>query len=200
MAEASFKISKDYVPNLKKAIKQLLDKEVLVGVPEETTTRPPAPDEPSPPTNASIAYWQDRGAPAANIPARPFMIPGVEDEKEAITKLLGKAALAGLKGDPKGLEKFQIRAGQKAVDGMTARITEGIPPPLADSTVRRRLARHPSRKAEAEYLRRRAQGISAQALFAGRQTFFASAGLTPLIDTGELRRSLKFVIRKKKGK
>jgi hypothetical protein len=189
------RITKDYVPNLKKAIKQLLEKDVLVGVPEDKTDRPPDEDEPSPPTNATLAYIHDNGSPANNIPARPFMIPGMDSAKDDVVKAMAKAAQAALKGDGKGLEKYQMRAGQLAADQIKLRISEGIPPPLAQATLERRLARLKGKRRKGKYAKALQAAIASNAQ--DKATGTLPAGVTPLVDTGHLRRAITFAIRKK---
>lgn len=81
-----------------------------------------------------------------------------------------KAAIAG--GDP---DTYLGQAGVVAVNSVTRRIQAGIPPPLAEATVRRR--------------RQRTPGSSY------RRQATTAADVVPLIDTGTLLRSITWVIR-----
>jgi len=100
------------------------------------------------------------------IPPRPFLEPGVIAAQEKTTPQLASAARAALKGDIAGAQMRLGRAGLEAVNSVRAVMTEGIDPPLADSTIRNRRSR-------------------------GR------TGTTPLIDKGELRNAITYVVRKK---
>lgn len=81
---------------LYKALKDLARVEVLVGVPEEKTSRDTAKV-----TNAGLIYIHSHGSPLHGIPARPIIEPAIElpDNKEAIGKELGEAVSARLESD-----------------------------------------------------------------------------------------------------
>ena len=163
---------------------------VLVGVPEETSDRGEVI------TNAVLAYIHDNGAPESNIPARPFMTPGIDRAKQRTQHYLEQTAkdvLRSMSNDRidlvyKGLTKVGLL--NQAAIRLT--ITEGIPPPLADSTLRARLRRFNGRSGEREELDRRKAARKINPLYAGGTDL-----AKPLIDTGELRNSINFVIRKK---
>lgn len=65
-------------------------KEVLIGIPMSTTERPDGEI-----TNAELGYIHEYGAPEANIPARPFLIPGVESVKGKALELMKKSYYRG---------------------------------------------------------------------------------------------------------
>lgn len=115
--------------------------------------------------NATLAYIHDNGSPAANIPARPFMRPGIESVKGRIATSLEKGALAVMHNESNGVEKALHIAGLTAQSAIRSKINQGIEPALAESTLAARRAR-------------------------GRQ------GTKPLIDTGQLRNSINYVVRK----
>lgn len=180
----SLKITRDGLSDFRTLIKQLSDSEVLVGFPEG----PDRPDEGVPITNASLAYIHDNGAPESNIPARPFMIPGIQQAQEKVERALSLAAKALLSsGDPSAVTKGLTRAGLAATTSIKRVVSSGVPPPLKDATLRARLRRHKGRKAEKAELARRADG--------------EAPGIDlvkPLIDTGELYRAVTFVIRSRR--
>lgn len=179
---------------LRQAIEQLTAGEVLVGVPESETSREDTDEL----TNAAIAYIHDRGAPEANIPARPFMIPGIVDARADIVKALaGTARAVAIASQSKqtnksdrgrrirlAIEKGYHRVGLIAQRAIRNKINEGIPPPLSEATLRQRAAK--GRKGAQKELERRAKGETPSTQLA-----------KPLIDTGELRNSINYVIRKK---
>lgn len=149
------------------SIKALARSQVLVGVPSTTAEREPEPDDPAPLTNAEVGYIQENGAPEINLPARPFLKPGVEDEKDAIAARYEKGAKAVLDGRVANIDSIHEQVGLQAQNAVRAKLTDGPFAPLKDSTLANR--------------RRR-----------GR------TGEKPLIDTGQLRNSITFVVRPKK--
>lgn len=160
------------IDDIAKAIRDLTGKRVLVGIPAEKDARPGDPVG-----NALIGYVQNYGSPARNIPARPFLEPGIEAAMRDLTPHLEAAARAALDGDSASVDQHLGKAGQTAVNSVQATIQAGIPPPLKDATVRRRRIRTPGSS-----YRRRAT---------------SAADTTPLIDTGALLRSITYVIRKR---
>lgn len=158
----SVKITKDHVADVIRAISQLAKKDVLVGIPDSAPGRNDGPI-----SNAAIGYIQETGSPAANIPARPFLIPGVKDAQKEIAARFGIGAKQALSGNAAGAENALHAAGLIGQNAARAKINTGPFDPLKASTLAAR--------------RRR-----------GR------TGTRPLVDTGQLRNSLTYVIRDKK--
>lgn len=182
------KTTVDNVDALKDLLHQLAAREVLVGFPEDTTARESSPDEPEGITNAALGYIHDTGAPEHNIPARPFMLPGMEEAEESVTKALASTArqLLNVKGAGASvIDQGLHKAGLKAQFAIRRKINEGVPPPLADLTLRKRAAK--GRKGAKKELERRAQGEAPSTQFA-----------KPLIDTAQLRNAINYVIRDRK--
>jgi hypothetical protein len=185
-------VTQDKVPEVLKALRELTASEVLVGIPSSTTERDSEGGGDI--TNAALGYIHEFGAPEANIPARPFLIPGVEKSLDRATQQLELAAKAALKGDTSKVEMRLEMAGIIAATGAKREISYGDFAPLKPSTVRnRRRGRQTKsmREAEKEYLRLVAGGMSD----ADAQS---AAGIRPLIDTGALRNSITSVVRKRK--
>ncbi len=196
-------ITNDRMADLKTALKELVKKRVLVGIPASTTER----DDNSPITNAELGYIHTYGgtiqvpehqatiyrelddegnllnngqfvkksqsnfatdhivpAHTVHIPPRPFLEEGIQDNQTEITKFLGKAAEAALKGDFGSVDKNLHEAGMSGQNGAKNKILNGPFIPLSPSTIRNRLSR-------------------------GR------TGTKPLNDTGGLRNSITYVIR-----
>lgn len=169
----------DKVADVAAGISMLVGTRVMVGVPAEKAER----KDGEPITNAALAYIHEHGAPEANIPARPFLMPGIEAEKAAITSGLKVAGQAALDGKPGTVDRAFHAVGLKGQAAIRKKITDGPFAPLADSTVKAR-ARRGRKGAKQELANRR----SGQA---------PSADLVkPLIDRGELRNSISYVIRK----
>jgi len=118
-------------------------------------------------SNALIGYINETGSPAQNIPARPHLVPGVEGALEPITNTYRSAAKATLNGNPAAMAVAHMRVGTVAQNAVRAKITAGPFAALAPLTLYNRKHRK----------------------VAPRQ------GEKPLIDTGEYRRSITFVIR-----
>ena len=153
--------------NLIAAMGVLNSSEVLVGVPKDHNVRKEEEaDEEAPPNNAMIAFLMDKGSPANNIPARPFMEPGIAKVKGKLSETLAKAAKATLSNGSSAVESYLNRAGLIAQSSIRGTINDGKDfTPLSEGTLRARRAR-------------------------GR------TGTKPLIDTGQLRNSITYVIKR----
>lgn len=156
------KITVDKMASIIKAINELGAKDVLVGIPEGNTDRKSS----DPATNALIGYVQEFGSPANNIPARPFLIPGVQDIQKPAADRLKVAAQRALSGDLSQAEKQLHAAGLMGQNSARAKINSNIQPKLSERTL----------------AARRARGVKRE---------------NTLIDTGQLRNAITYVIRKK---
>lgn len=171
-----------------KAIRELANSEVLVGIPSDSEqphlgNSPIGPeartDTPNGIGNAALGYIHETGMPEQNIPARPFLAPGVEKVKVEITKRLKDAATAAMAGKKEVVQKNLHAVGLIAQASVRNTIAQGIPPPLSQRTVDAR--------------RRRTKGSSYRRKASG------PASTTPLYDTGQLVQSISYVIRKKRS-
>jgi phosphatidylserine/phosphatidylglycerophosphate/cardiolipin synthase-like enzyme len=170
------------VRQIKAAFMELASQEILVGFPEDGEPR----EDMSEPTNAMLAYIHDNGAPEQNIPARPFMIPAIEGAQERIAAaMVATAKMVVNDKSPLSAERALHRVGTVAELAVKRMINSGIPPPLADATLRNRVAR--GRKGAKIELKNRAEGIAPSTAFA-----------KPLVDTGQMRNAVKYVIRERK--
>lgn len=181
------KVTKKNLNDVIAGVLALAGSEVLVGVPEETTERENTEDGKGPITNAALAYIHDNGAPESHIPARPFMLPGMEDAQADVEKHLTGAMKAAMQGKTSIAEGQMHAAGLKAQLAIQKKIKEGIPPPLAMSTLKKRAAK--GRKGALLELDRRARGMDP---IPGMQL------AKPLIDTSDMLKSIKYVIRSRK--
>lgn len=135
MIKSGATVVTDNTKKLLEAVAALTKKQVLVGIPEEKTERE---DGDTPITNAALAYIHTNGAPEANIPARPFLEPGIKGIQAKINDRLGKAGKAALDGNLAETERQLASVGLEAQLAAQRKINEGIPPPLADSTLEAR--------------------------------------------------------------
>lgn len=159
-------MTKDRLGAVLKGIRELERHQVLVGVPAKTADRQPDPQDPGPINNATIGYLMETGSPAANIPARPHLQPGIEDARETIVAEYRTGADAVLDGKVSNADTIHTRVGLTAQASVRRKITDGPFEALAPATLADRKRR-------------------------GRK------GEKPLIDTGQYRQSINFVIRPK---
>lgn len=185
-------VTKDSVSQVIAGITSLVQKDILVGIPDSSTDRQSEIDGPM--TNATLGYIHEHGSPQANIPARPFLVPGVRKAEERAVIYLERAAKAALSRDPKKTEAYLNDAGIVAMNSARNEITTADFVPLSPYTV---AARHRSRQtksmrqSEQRYLELVAGGMSP----ADAQ---AAAGIRPLINTGQLRNAITYVLRNKR--
>lgn len=160
------------------AVGELSKVDVLVGIPHGETRA-----DGDGLTNAQIGYLQENGSPAMNIPDRPFLVPGVEEVQDEVGDTLVKAVDAALTGNHKRMMFFLEMAGKKAMDSVRMYFVNGEFAPLSLATIQARARR--GRKGAKKYLKQLESGP-------------AETGLVrPLIDTGELRKSVTYIIMKK---
>ncbi|SAL25781.1 hypothetical protein [Caballeronia telluris] len=137
----SVKITRDKLQEVLRSMNALVKKDVLVGIPDSAPER-----RDTPVTNAQIGYILDRGSPAKNIPARPWLVPGVEEVQSECAERLKKGATAALSGNQQGVDSALTAAGLTAEMGVKAKINSNIQPKLADSTLAARRARGVTRE------------------------------------------------------
>lgn len=159
--DISLRVVEENSRQLSQALRLVAQEEVLVGVPSEK-----APRRAGKINNAALAYIHDQGCPAANIPARPFLGPGILEGREKIVGALeatGQLALAG--GTSGDVERALHRVGSLARDAVRNKINTGPFKPLRPATL----------------AARRRRGFK---------------GTKPLIRGGELRNSINYVVRR----
>lgn len=159
-------------------IAALAAKRVMVGIPADNTDR----KDDGPITNAALGYIHENGAPEVNIPARPWLVPGVKSDQQNITDGLKVAGELALDGNPQGVERQFHRVGLRTSSAVKAYLNAGVAPPLAESTLRGRAAR--GRKGAKKELANRAAGGTASTELA-----------KPLIDTAQMRNAVTYVVR-----
>lgn len=110
--------------------------EVLVGIPADNANRVDGEIN-----NAALGYIHENGSPAQNIPARPWLVPGVLDEEAPICEQLRKGADAAIDGDMQEAERRLGNAGTLARDAAKSKINSNIHPPLSSRTLAARRRR-----------------------------------------------------------
>jgi hypothetical protein len=174
----------DNLKSMMQGIETLTDTTVMVGVPQEKDGRKAGVIG-----NADLAYIHDKGSVAAGIPARPFMEPGIKAVQKEIEQEMLNAGKAVFKG-ARNVEVFLNRVGLIATRSIKMKITEGIPPPLAPSTIAGRIRRVKGKKRRAKIDALQASGVP-DSRQEGAEGIF-----TPLIVSGQLRNAITYVLRK----
>lgn len=135
--KAKVRVVADRADEVSKAVRGLTKLQVLVGVPAEKAPR----QEGTPINNAALAYIHNYGSPVANIPARPFMEPGIKDANAKIAEGMKLAAQASLEGKKEETTKGLVRVGLVAQNSIKRRITTGPFAPLKPGTIAARRRR-----------------------------------------------------------
>lgn len=216
-------VLKDEVERAMKNVRALTGQRVMVGIPETTTER----GDQHGITNAELGYIHTYGAPSRNIPARPFLVPGVESERDRIAAILKAAAIKALdmpgdkngRGSRKSVTTSDRTRGRQIVVGGGGLSKAATPPQLpfieqalnavgiiASTAAKKWIVKGIPPGLKESTLRNRARRNSPIGKAAQRELDYrdahSNAGLsmtetTPLIDTGKLLASITYVIRKK---
>lgn len=129
-------ITVDNLNQFASALELLKRKQVLAGVPEAKARRKGGPIN-----NATLAAIHDKGSPSQNIPARPFMEPGIKSVQVQLEQKLLTAGQAVMEGDAVKTEKALEAVGLIAQNGLRVRVNSNIPPPLKPATLAARRRR-----------------------------------------------------------
>lgn len=126
------------------------------------------------PSNHLLGFVHENGSPVNNIPPRPFLVPGLEANREMIVDGLKGAMDCALKGDGKKcgqtLERLAIRSASAVKSYMQTADFEPLKPRTIASRNRSRLTKG-TRENETE-----------------------GVGIRPLINTGQLRDAIDGVV------
>lgn len=157
----------DLVDDVLKSIQELAKRQVLVGIPSNAAGRNDGPMN-----SAAIGYILETGAPERNLPARPFLVPTIWRIRADLGKR-AKAALyrvtSGKPGAKRAVEHGLGGIGLLAANEVKRVINAGDFAPLAPSTLYARKHRKSAPRNSEK----------------------------PLVDTGQLRNAVTYVIRRK---
>ena len=173
----------DMTGAIHKTVEALTEKDVFIGVPAENAALARGGIN-----NAELSYLHEYGAPAAGIPARPHLLPGVEDIKGEAAGLLKGAAKQALEGKETAVETALNKIGLLGQNAVRARFQNNDWPPLKEST----LDAAPLKKDDEGDVIRNKQGEAVRG-----KSRREKGKLNPLLDTGQLMKSHTYVIRKK---
>lgn len=190
------KVVKDNSRAAYRAVGKLIQREVLVGIPAEGAERSASTGKRTPLNNATIGYLMEMGVPEKNIPARPFLAPGVADVQDELVAQLRTAAIAALSGDTAGADKALHGAGLKAQASVKQKILTGPFAPLSERTLQARARR----RTEGGKLSKSATSVQARKeLRARAKGALPSTDAKPLYDTHSLHKSINYVVRKREA-
>lgn len=181
----------DGLAKLQRVLAAFEAERVLVGIPSNKDDR--SKTEKGALNNATIGIIMEKGSPAAHIPARPWLAPGIASAKGPIVSHYEQAAKQALRsGDAGALTAAHKVVGHLTADAVKAYLLHGHFEPLAPSTIANRARQRGTRRrpSETRYLGLVAGGMGA----AQAQNV---AGIRPLINTGQMRNAVTYVVRKK---
>lgn len=167
---------KTVVPQLNAALQKLQKSMIYVGIAAGSKGDK---REDGGPDNHLLGFIHERGSPAANIPPRPFLVPGIAEGREKITAGLKASMLAALHDDAKSMRKLMERTGMEAVSAVKQKMRNGPFVPLSPRTIQNR---NRSRLAKSK-----------------RENEVQMTDIKPLLNTGALRDSLDYYVREEDG-
>lgn len=153
--------------DLVKSIKFLNENYVLVGVPDESTDR-----KEKDVTNAELLFIHTNGSPINNIPPRPVIEPALYNDKDRLNTMLAKVFDYISKGDKASAIAQLKRVGMRAQNVCRAWFVDPDNgwPPNSPATREAKIRKFRKYNKDGTYEPR------------------------PLIDTGELRKSITYVL------
>ena len=167
------------IDEVKKAVNRIKGAAVFVGI--ATGSKGDARSDGGP-SNHELGFIHEFGSPAANIPERPFLRPGVRKAAPNYIPKLKAAMKAGLRGDGAAMERLLEQAGSIAssavkVERATGKFGE-MKHAIKPSTLRNR---NRSRLTKSK-----------------RENEMNGVNVRPLINTGSLRNSIDWYVVKGK--
>lgn len=181
MSKPAF-VTFDKFKDVMRGIDLLTKSKVYVGIPLDKATR--SGEDLS---NAELGYIHENGAPEANIPARPFLVPGVREAQTEISarfKVMAKRATDLTTGGTAQVKAALDTIGLIAANAVKRKISFGPFEPLADSTLRARASSGKGKKGAKAELASRAEGNAP-----------GTALARPLIHTAQMRNAVTSVVR-----
>jgi hypothetical protein len=135
----SAKKVKDNVASMLTGMDAMAKTAVLVGIPADSPKN--NRDDGSKIENSEIGLIMEFGAPEANIPPRPFLVPGINSVMPDIEKKLSRGAKRILTDPSFSPEQLFEIVGLTAQQGVQRYMTDAHFAPLAESTLAARKSR-----------------------------------------------------------
>ena len=190
----------DKVGELLKQVAELSTSDVLVGIPKERNARRDGKIG-----NAELARVHEFGSPARNIPARPFLYPGLRKVRPEVIKLLHEGAMKAVRFEHVNVDATLHKVGLIARNAVVEAITDPAPPftPLKPATIRARLRRTAAGRRKLRQIKAGGQqlGMNMSEILTGYaeaswDTGGAGLNIQPLLDTLQMRAAITYVVRK----
>lgn len=140
MPENGVKITFDKSEELVKTIKYITNQYVVVGIPASNAKRTDGGEM----TNVDLGYIHEFGSPKRNIPARPFLGPGVNEIRPLAIAMLKQAAALELDHKPGEAKNILTALGLQAVTSVRNVIDSQAFAPLSERTLQARRNRKPT--------------------------------------------------------
>lgn len=139
--------------------------------------------------NADLAAIHENGAPARGIPARPFIRPGIERVKKRLIQIAANAGEAMAAGE--SLRPYAEQAGLEAQRSIRAVFRDNNWAPLRPRTMINRAYKRVKKRRD-----RRGQDTTDRQKMAKlvAKELAAMGAMRALIDTGQLRQAIDYVV------
>lgn len=121
---------------LNASLKELKKTSIYVGIPRGSDGD--VRDDGSGMLNSDLGWIHEKGSPAAGIPPRPFLEPGVESVKDVLAECMGDAITAALKGDNLGMNANLEEASHRALSAVQNYMNTADFEPLKPATLKYR--------------------------------------------------------------
>jgi hypothetical protein len=181
-----FDVVSDNMREFAEALQAMTSESVMAGFPADEKPREDEDGNPTPITNAAIAYVQNTGMPELNIPAREFMVSGIEAVETKIVNGMETTGIAALDGDRDAMQAGLHAVGMTAKLGIQNKIVDGPFEALKESTLRARARKGGEIGKAAQFeLDSRAAGNAPD-----------PENARPLNVTGQMRNAVNYVLRK----
>lgn len=155
------------------ALEQLIDalakKALYVGIAKDSSGDKREDDGPN---NHLLGYVHEFGSPINNIPARPFLVPGVKRQQVFITSKLKDAMRLALGGDARGCDRILEQLALSTAAGVRDYMSVANFEPLKPATIKYRNRSRLTQSSRQE------------------EIDMDMSKIRPLINTGSLRNSV----------
>lgn len=167
------------LPAVAAAAKALAKASVYIGIPKGADGDSRRDDKRTTggPANCVLGWIHEKGSPAANIPARPFLIPGVKSAEGTIRSGFNAAGKAALAGDIPAMDALLERTGIQTVSAVKNYLQTADLQPLKLSTIENRFRSRATKTMRPEEM----PGAD-------------HSGIRPLVNTGSLRDALQHMV------
>lgn len=200
------KITQDNLKDLHDNVAFLLNQQLMVGIPDTNIARDPEPGQKEAASNAVIGWAMEKGDPAKNLPARPFLVPTINKlvEDGTVAKGFMAAGRAALLGNKEECLNVLNRLGIRASTAVKATLDAGNFAPLSPSRLEERIAKlSPKLQKQFKNLSKNipasVQGAAARiSAYMQAHAAFLAANVKILVDTGAMRNAVTWVIRKRR--